>query len=247
MKEELRDDRLPYKKVNDFKDGGAGMFKEISSPDTDSSFILRKDEIVRVAKALGISNKDPVEVAIRAKKVFQNLKDVYGIPVALNIVMSENWNAKPSVDFLASKIEGETLSEFPDKMIWLDNMTESEKTRFISELDQLFYSLANYALENNKKNDFLWDIAPLRQYMWGKKIDKEGKKEGESHLYLVDVDLFTNSSYGEPMLSTFINQLAYSIERYGERLGIEFTRAREVIKNLIKEAGVSDPFRSSHF
>jgi hypothetical protein len=228
----------PFKNASEF-DGDPYLI-EVSSGKT--SLIARESGVKRAAYALSIEDKDMVEVAKTAKKVFERLKNEYKIPVAVHAVLADSYMGQPVIKLLTDKIEGKALDADADHMGWLDYMSEVERTRFINELDNLLISLASYALENYKKNDFMWDIGSMRQYMWGKKAKEGGQPEDEAHLYLVDIDLYTNASQGgDNMINSYIRNLFGSIERYEEKLNVKFTKARDIVREIIKRGGIIDP------
>ncbi len=223
-------DRQPFKNINKRKD--YERLNDISG--SFSSFVGRELDIKTAARALGMSPDNQAEVAKSAKKVFEDLKDIYGIPVAVRVVPAERYEGGPLViHTLTDKIQGVPVSMSPgsvEDLIDKKEFPEADKERFISELDQLFSSLALYIADRWKRHDFLWDIFSTRQYMWGR-VAVEGKEEEKSHIYLVDVDLHTNASYNTPgYYAGDYERLIGEILIFERKLGTTFSQARETLK-----------------
>lgn len=119
-----------------------------------------------------------VEASIAAKKFFDELKenDIY---LAVNWMVGMSPKGEPALYAIADKIDG--IKSFS----WsLEDLTLEEMRRISIEADELYGNLIRYIVNKfQKKERFLWDIARLGQYIWGKR-----QGEGESHWYLVDVD-----------------------------------------------------------
>lgn len=224
-----REDLLPFKNLSPLPE--ADYLKEINS--STVNLVSRE---VGEWHFTGRSVEEVLSTAQKSKTAFDNLKDNYGVPVNVHVVLAENEDGQASAYLLTDKIEGQDLYPANSKeMNWLDDLSKADKQRFIDELDQLLSSLALYALDNIKKDGFLWDISKISQYVWGKKVNENGAVENESHLYLIDID--PDISEGEKDNNSYLTRLVDSLNSYEGRLKVRLEKGRAGI-NKLREAGV---------
>lgn len=125
----------------------------------------------------------------RAKKLFGQMKDSYGIKVALiDCVVGKNDDGKIAVFTVVEQIEGKQLEE----------ATLPAEAK--DELDSLLASLAQYYYDAYTNKTRCWNDNKLSQFMYGHKYG-----EKDNHFYLVDVDPFF--TYNPPDEHQMINEM----------------------------------------
>lgn len=252
MKEKLSSkDWGPFKKVHSFMDNYGTIDNGPKFGET-GSLIVRQMGVKEAGKYLGISSKDPVEVAKRAKGLFDRLKNDYDIPVAVHVVLSDT-EKEPIISLLADKIEGYSMRidyESDDKgnvlpsdenNVLLNEISDREKADLAIELDNVLSSLAKYLLDNHKRHDFLWDIGSSRQYMWGRRFGEDGVMESKSHIYLIDIDIITNINKDKIYRNVYFDGLKGFVKYYQRRLNTNFTKTEEAMKRISDGGIMSEP------
>lgn len=220
----------PFKKVSNFNEGWFDSSSQNPKFGETGNLIIRQTDVKSTARALDMNSGEPVEVVWKLKRVFDRVRDDYNIPVAVHVVLSGT-KEKPIISLLTDKIEGQKL----DGNVWFDEISDVERVDLVTELDNLFSSLAEYFIDNHKKHDFLWDIASPRQYIWGRKADKDGVIDNKPHLYLVDVDIMTNAGAGAwaAKWDSYRVSLMQFIDDYQKKLNADFVKTKEVVKRLL--------------
>lgn len=172
------------------------------------------------------------EVLIRSKKLFDELREEYGINVQANFVIGkDNSRRKPIVYILTNRIEGESLNYF-------ELIKSEEREIFIDQLEKTYLSIVRYLSDKYKSGEyFLWDIEENRQYVYGKKRGDADKK-----IYLVDVD--PRQSMSKSTLFYSMRGFWGSVRNAEANLGVRFESVRSQVKSFLDNVSDEDKLRS---
>ncbi len=232
-----KDEYTPFKNKEEFSEGRSEKFEHSSE---GAGMISREELVEFLANDLGTDPEDYSGTAKALKSLFEELKNKYSIPIDVKVVVAKTKFDDRQIHFLTHKIEGETIPEESGEE-FIGQMTPEERANFTEEMDRLMSGLSRYALENYGNSSFLWDIAGMAQYMWGKKTLEDGSLEKDKHLYLVDIEPHMLGKIGSLKRAMhhekyFFNDLVGSLETYENLLKFRFVKARENIKKLSDES-----------
>lgn len=204
-------DHLVESDISPTHKGRGKLFEIKDNPDK----IVRKESFENLEERYK-EQVDPIVVAELGQKLYEELRDKYGIAVPVEFVVGKDSEQKDVIYSIVDKVDGA-------------NLENGEVTPELTEkVESLYEKIAQYYLDKLSQEDapYLADINNATQYVYGKKKGDESSK-----IYLVDTDLYIRD--GKVALCNVVLWLYRHMSFVEKKYGKKFIRAREIMMETL--------------